>query len=112
MTGKELAKWLASNGFKKDEHVDTEVGNWCTEVHDVTIWTIDQRKGMFGTKGRYIRLDLIKNKTTKNKDGKLIHRSNYWSVYAKGKGYEVNNKISYKVPSTHDIETIMKIVGF
>ena len=104
MTSKELDNWLTGlNDFKKEVYETKDIGHGNTATRTQSTYRLKNIHG-------HIRLDHVVTVCRDDKRGNILWRSNYWTIYAKGKSYTVENKISKYVPQPEDIELILKLI--
>lgn len=100
-------KWLREHGF---EETTSEINDTYSYGRNLGVHRSYMKVKNDAKKMRpFIRIDHRTQKAYLH-NGK-VERSNWYSFYASGNGFSIENRISYKRFDVETIEAVMKIIG-
>lgn len=101
--GKVDDKWFKTQGWKEEKYDDTKkVSDYDGYRRRTTIFTKSN-------KGSHARYDHVIETYFRN--GKTTGRSNFYTFYARGNGFEVRNSVTHRKFTDEQILASLKIIG-
>jgi len=111
MDVKVTEQWFEENGWIRTDvpFNDTIDGLGRITSARTTVYTLN--KGNYGDHNYCLARWDHTIRVTRNKRGKVVGASNWYSLSVSGKGFHIESRISYRRFSVEQVESALKIVG-